>query len=279
MKILNYDNSEFDIILLAGQSNAYGFGRGATDNPWKERDDVLMLKNDFEVCYKHPYENTTYIDIKAKEDGYIEKAKENSTDDGSDTVGCFVLTFAKMYADKCLKKGRKVLIVNTPIGGTGFKGEHWGPKDKMFLRMVDMMDSALALNKNNKIVAVLWHQGEHDAYENRDLTFDAIKEYYDEKFTELFNFIRERYGKDVPFVCAGFTPAFMNEFKKGSDAVLEILKTKMQEGHMTKFVDSTDLKCNADVGVNDIYHFCKTALEILGARYFDAFEQIINDKK
>ena len=97
MKILNYDNSEFDIILLAGQSNAYGFGRGATDNPWKERDDVLMFKNDFEVCYKHPYENTTYIDIKAKEDGYIEKAKENSTDDGSDTVGCFVLTFAKHH--------------------------------------------------------------------------------------------------------------------------------------------------------------------------------------
>ena len=59
MKILNYDNSEFDIILLAGQSNAYGSGKGKTDNPWQERDDILMLKNDFEICYKHPYENTT----------------------------------------------------------------------------------------------------------------------------------------------------------------------------------------------------------------------------
>ena len=278
MKILNYDNAEYDIILLAGQSNAYGNGYGETDNPWKERDDVMMLKNDFEICYKHPYENTTYIDINAQKDGYIEKAKEVVRDDGVSTIGCFALTFAKMYAEKHLEKGRKVLIVNTPIGGTGFKGEHWGPNDKMFLRMKDMMDSAVALNKNNKVVAVLWHQGEHDAFENRELTFEGIKEYYDEKFTELFDFIRDRYGKDVPFMCAGFTPAFINEFKKGSDAILEVLQTKMKEGHMTKFVDSTGLKCNSDIGFDDVYHFCKTALEILGARYFEAFEQLINNK-
>ena len=277
MKILNYDNSEFDIILLAGQSNAYGSGKGKTDNPWQERDDILMLKNDFEICYKHPYENTTYIDIKAKEEGYIERAKEIPADGGTDTNGCFALTFAKMYAEKYLEKGRKVLIVNTPIGGTGFKGEHWGQNDKMYKRMIDMMDSAVALNKNNKVVAVLWHQGEHDAYENRDLSYDGIKAYYDEKITELFNSLRGKYG-EVPFMCAGFTPAFINEFKKGSDAVLEVLQTKMKEWTKAKFVDSTGLKCNSDIGYDDVYHFCKTALEILGARYFEAYEQIISNK-
>ena len=276
MKILNYDNSEYDIILLAGQSNAYGYGKGESDNPWQERDDVMMLKNDFKECYKHPYENTTYIDIIAEEDGYIEIAKENLENDKCKTIGCFALTFAKMYAEKYLKKGRKVLIVYTPVGGTGFKGEHWREADKMFLRMVDMMDSAISLNKNNKVVAVLWHQGEHDAYENRDLNFEDIKEFYDEKFGEFFNFVREKYGKDIPFICAGFTPTFVNEFRKGSDAVLGVLQEKMKEENMAKFVDTSDLKSNADIGLNDIYHFCKTALEILGARYFCAFEEIIN---
>jgi hypothetical protein len=278
MKILNYDNCEYDIILLAGQSNAYGTGKGPTDNPWQVRDDIMMLKNDFEICYKRPDENTVYIDINAQKDGYIEKAKENLENDGVTTIGNFSLTFAKMYADKYLQKGRKVLIVSTAIGGTGFKGEHWGKNDKMFLRMVDMLDSALALNKNNKLVAVLWHQGEHDAYENRDLSFDGIKEYYDEKFTEFLGFVRERYGKEVPFVCAGFTYAFINEFKKGSDAVIEVLQNKMQNDEMAKFVDASGIKCNSDIGLDDIYHFNKKGLEILGARYFDGFEQIKNNK-
>ena len=277
MKILNYNDFDYDIIVLAGQSNAFGNGLGGTDNPWKERDDVLMLKNDFITCYKRPDENTVYIDINAQEDGYIEVAKERFDQRLNQTIGNFSLTFAKNYADKYLEKGRKVLIIFTPVGGTGFKGEHWGENDKLYLRMVDMVDSALKLNKNNKIVAYLWHQGEHDAYENRDLSYDGIKAYYDEKITELFNSLRGKYG-EVPFMCAGFTPAFINEFKKGSDAVLEVLQTKMKEWTKAKFVDSTGLKCNSDIGYDDVYHFCKTALEILGARYFEAYEQIISNK-
>ena len=47
MKNLNYDNTEYHIIVLAGQTNAFGNGLGESENPWKERADVLMLKNDF----------------------------------------------------------------------------------------------------------------------------------------------------------------------------------------------------------------------------------------
>lgn len=278
MKILNYDNTEYDIIVLAGQSNAFGNGLGESQNPWKEREDVLMLKNDFETCYKRPDANTVYIDTKAQEDGYIEVAKERFDERLQQTIGNFSYTFAKMYAEKYLKGDRKVLIVYTPVGGTGFKGEHWGQKDKLYLRMLDMVDSAIKLNKNNKIVAYLWHQGEHDAYENRNLSYEDAKVFYDKHFTELFNSVRNRYGKDVPFICGGFTPSFVNEYKETSDAVLDVLKTKMAENQNTKFVDTSDLQSNADIGLQDIYHFCKTSLEIIGERYFKAYEQIINNK-
>ena len=278
MKILNYDNVDYDIIVLAGQSNAFGNGLGETSNPWKERDDVLMLKNDFITCYKRPDENTVYIDIDAQEDGYIEVAKERFDQRLNQAIGNFSLTFAKNYADKYLKKGRKVLIIFTPVGGTGFKGEHWGENDKLYLRMVDMVYSALKLNKNNKIVAYLWHQGEHDAYENRDLSYEGAKEFYDKHFTALFNRVREKYGKEVPFICGGFTPTFVNAYPTTSEAILDILKEKMHKGEKTKFVDTSDLQSNADVGFKDIYHFAKTSLEKIGQRYFDAYEEIINNK-
>ena len=52
----------------------------------------------------------------------------------------------------------------------------------------------------------------------------------------------------------------------------------MAENQNTKFVDTSDLQSNADIGLQDIYHFCKTSLEIIGERYFKAYEQIINNK-
>ncbi len=279
MKILNYDNTEYDIIVVAGQSNAFGNGLGGTDNPWKEREDVLMLKNDFVTCHKRPTEDTVYIDINAQEDGYIEVAKERYDQRLDQTIGNFSLTFAKMYADKYLKDGRKALIVFTPVGGTGFVGKHWGQEDKLYLRMRDMVDSALKLNKNNKIVAYLWHQGEHDGYENRNLSYEGSRDFYDEKFTEFFNSIREIYGQNVPFICGGFTNDTIEEYRITTEAVIDVLKKKMEENKLTKYIDTSDLKSNKALGYKDPYHFCKRSLEVLGERYFNAFDQMIKEKQ
>ena len=35
-----------------------------------------------------------------------------------------------------------------------------------------MINAGLSLNKNNRIVALLWHQGEHDTYENAQFSYD-----------------------------------------------------------------------------------------------------------
>ncbi len=275
MKLRNQDNQDYDIIVLAGQSNAVGNGLGESDNPWQERDDIYMLNNDYDKGYRRPSENEVYIDIKGHEDCYTEIAKERGE---KETIGTFYLTFAKLYADKYLQKGRKVLIVNTPIGGTGFKGGHWGQKDYIYNRMIEMVDLSLAMNKNNRVVCVLWHQGEHDAYENRDLTYGQIRDYYSKNINELFNSIRTRYGSDKPFICGGFTPSFVELYKMPSRAVLDVLKEKMQTEKLTRFVETDDLMANDKIGRRDPYHFCKVSLEVLGKRYFDAYEDIISKK-
>ena len=275
MKLKVQDNQDYDIIILAGQSNAVGNGLGESNNPWKERDDIYMLDNDYDKSYKRPSPNEVYIDIKGHEECYTHIAKEKGTEE---KIGTFYLTFAGLYADKYLEKGRKVLIVNTPIGGTGFKGGHWGQNDYIYNRMLEMVDISIAMNKNNRVVCVLWHQGEHDAYENRDLTYGQIRDYYSKNFNELFNSIRSRYGSDKPFICGGFTPSFVELYKTPSEAVLGVLKEKMQTENLTRFVETDDLMANDKIGRRDPYHFCKVSLEVLGKRYFDAYEDIISKK-
>ena len=64
----------------------------------------------------------------------IDIAKERAN--SSVTVGDFSLTFAKRYIEQgLLKEGRKLLIVRTAVGGTGFKKGHWGERDFLFLRL------------------------------------------------------------------------------------------------------------------------------------------------
>ena len=65
-----------------------------------------------------------------------------------------------------LKPGRKLLIIRAAIGGTGFSDERWGMTDDLYLRMIEMIKTALELNSKNKLAAFLWHQGETDAILN-----------------------------------------------------------------------------------------------------------------
>lgn len=278
MQILNYDNSEFDIIVLAGQSNAYGSGIGPCKTPWKEREDILMLKNSF-TCQAISNEegegNLLIIPIK---EGFIERAKERFDKKYNENSTNLSYSFAKKYAEKYLQKDRKILIVNTAVGGTGFKSGHWRKGDQLFKRMFDMVNSALKLNKNNKIVACLWHQGECEIVRNKDLSFEDGFKYYHKHFTELFNSLRNTYGKDIPFICGGFTHTLIDKYELSGGIVLDVLKNVMAENKNTKFVETFDLKSNADLG-SDIFHFCNDALSILGERYFDAYQQIMNYKE
>ena len=38
--MIDFNNEKFDIVILAGQSNAIGYGLGETDSPFKESDKI-----------------------------------------------------------------------------------------------------------------------------------------------------------------------------------------------------------------------------------------------
>ena len=47
MKINKLSNDAFDIIIVAGQSNASGNGLGQTDTPWAIDQRIMMLSDTF----------------------------------------------------------------------------------------------------------------------------------------------------------------------------------------------------------------------------------------
>lgn len=267
-------NYVYDIIVLAGQSNAEGNGFGSDDYNFLDSDKIDFLKGEFSYSVKNDEFGNKYLDLKLSEDYYIEQAKYRIDDNGNE-VGNFILPFANEYRKKHLQNGRKVLIVQTAIGGTGFSKNHWGKGDVLFDRMLKMVRYALSLNGKNRLVAFLWHQGEHDTVENAQLNFEQRKEFYYQKLNETLTTFRKEFG-NVPFVCAGFTRLWFEKHIEQCKAVYEAIEKVVRENKKTAFVSNThDLKSNAEqVGNDDQAHFSKEALSILGLRYYKNWSKL-----
>ncbi len=278
MKIINPSSDNFDIIILAGQSNASASGLGPTDSPWEENADILMLKNDFSFDLAETPYGMQYLEIAPTDNCYIEIAKERV--DGENTYAVLALPFAKKYLENNLENGRKVLIVHTAVGGTGFAAKQWGTSDVLYKRMIEMTKLALNMNPENRVVAVVWHQGEHDAFKEADVPLNEKYEKHCKNLTNLINGIRENFGKDLPFVCAGFTKDWTEqECKKRSLTILRAIEDTCKKVKNSAMCYTFDLKTNHDaVGNNDIVHFNRQAIDELGKRYYNEFVKIIDNK-
>lgn len=263
----------YDIIILAGQSNAEGSGLGRVGKKFKENDLIMemvdvnrkemMLEDNGKLNLIQPFELS------------IGFAKEDPHEYG--LRGNLAHSFAEEYIKKgYLKEGRKVLIVKTAVGGTGFAKNHWGKGNILSERMYHMIDSALSTCGDSKIVAFLWHQGESDAFENEELSSKARESFYFDKFDYLISTVRQKYGDDFPIVAGGFTAEWSALYKEQCEAVYRATK-RVLKMHNGAFVDTRYLKSNnQDIQNGDNIHFCKKALNKLGRMYFDKYQKLIN---
>lgn len=255
----------YDIIILAGQSNAEGSGIGEVDKEYKpnslvyelvdKNKDKITLDENGRLALIRPYEYTIQ---EAREELYNGQKRGN-----------FAHSFGEEYikAGK-LQKGRKLLIVKTAVGGTGFAKNHWGKGDLLQDRMYQMVDYALTLNKDNKVVAFLWHQGEHDAFENDEYSYKTRERVYYEKFSYLINGVRDKYGNEFPILSAGFSAEWAKDYKEQCKAVISATKRVLKE-YGGSYVSVKGLKSNnQDSGNGDTIHFCRKSLYELGKRYF-----------
>ena len=262
----------YDIIVLAGQSNAEGSGVGKGSSKHYNNPNILELID----------KNRSFV--KLSEDGVLslfkpfewtmQIAKERI--DGETIYADFAQSFADEYIKKGrLQEGRKVLIVKTAIGGTGFMRNQWGKGCPMTERAFEMIDYALSLEENSRIVALLWHQGEHDAFESPELSLQTREKFYYDKFGCFVDTLVEKYGV-MPVIAGGFIDEWSKDYILQCNAVTRATK-KVLNRYGGAVVSAKGLKSNnQDSNNGDTIHFCRKSLYKLGKKYYQAFEKIVN---
>ena len=203
--LMNPQKEKYDIIILAGQSNASGSGWGETTMPWKINSRIKMLRGGMNCTFVH---NNDFDELEMKinysQECWIIDADERWDSEEKVSQGVLALQFAKSYCRNNLQKGRKILIVDNAFGGSSFSKGHWGVGGPLYNRLFELTNEALSMNIENKVVAVLWHQGESDVEK-------MSTEDYKICILRLIQNLRKTYG-NIPFISGGFVDDWMQDY-------------------------------------------------------------------
>lgn len=270
-----FASEKFDIILLIGQSNAEGFGRGEVEDAYEPTEKVMHLIDSYHVTFEMTPENVGILHIDENSAYRIEPAKETIHNERG-ILGCLALPFAKKYYESYLSStDRKVLVIRAAVGSTGFLRGNWALEDRLYKRAIEMTDMALSLNGENRLAAILWHQGESDAIEGRRRGgYDFLYPYYRDRFNSIVCDLRERYGI-LPFIAGAMCRDWTPKIKEASDAVEDATKSVLSAAGCAAFAQSDALISNDSLLKNgDSIHFSRKSLYELGERYFKLYETL-----
>lgn len=254
--LMDFSKEKFDIIIQAGQSNADGSAHGPVEDYYEPNANVWYMNGNFVIT--EAVERVIY---------------------GNEIRGNFSLSFSREYINNgLLGEGRKLLILRTAVGGTGFLDNRWKLTDDLYLRMMEMIRTALALNPENRLVALLWHQGETDA-----LCKASYEVHYHHLMT-LLKSVREEFGvPELPFVAGDFVQQWKNDNIGICTPVVDAIRAVCRDCEKGSFVESEGLLSNAqevypnNTRLTDTIHFSRRSIYELGKRYFEAYSRLIAD--
>lgn len=269
--LINKVKDKLDIIILAGQSNAEGWGIGPCENTYMPSADILSMKDTDNYGYVVDEKTYGTFHITMPRNYLIGIAEERQGT--KSRIGCLALSFASGYKEKYLEADRKILIIHSAVGATGFAKGNWGIGSVLYERLCEMTRLALDMNSENRIVAVLWHQGEHDAIFRPQLSDIERENTY---FTELSSMVgdyRKKFGT-YPFIMGGFTDEWGDTYPK-SQCIIRAMNKLTENCSRCALVNTRGLKTNnEELGNGDSFHFSRNSLNLLGERYFEAYEAL-----
>ena len=241
----------YDVVILSGECNAIGFGKGEAEYKPDERIRELFRSETFNTKRNPSLPLRQYI---LKEAGLR----------SHDMCG-FYLFFGRKYAKEYLRPGRKLLFIRAAANESGFSNGGWGKKDYLYLNAVDMAKRIKLGNKENKIVAILWHQGKTDVINS------VTKDYYKENLSALIRGMRFELNMPyLPFIAGDMVEEWCKQ-QENADNVREAVKEVISETAYCGFVSSEGLSGNSE---GDTVHFSGKSNEILGNRYFEEYRKI-----
>lgn len=259
------DQSGYDVVLLAGQSNMVGY-----NNDYNPKRDII----DPNVYQWGRFDGNDGIIIPATVG--LQHADSNSYI--NNTVGPGV-SFSTAYAtSRLIDSKRKLLLVPVAFGGTGFSDKHWRPGDDLFEAAVSRANAALASNAGNRMVAILWLQGETDAING------FTKSQYSDAVTDLIYTFRARIrgASTTPFILGKFVNgpgswAEVPAFEPGAIAVQQAISEIPMTVPYTSVADSVGLEYNSTYP--DYIHFSAAAQNQMGKRFYAQLESATSNTK
>jgi hypothetical protein len=270
----------YEIIVVAGQSNAVGKGKG----PWAEPPELVAMEETTSQCQK-----ICQLGRRGARNNQIVPAVD-PLDHWNPHPGekGFALSFAKRLALQ-LPANRKILIVPVAKGGSSIL--YWdkilspfpntakeADSTLLFDDMSARIDRALAIPGKNRIVAFLWQQGETDigiaARNNHPLNyFMRDSQVYYGKLTGLHRNVRARFPQWTcyPFLMGEPVPTWGPAIKSSFiDAIHDVAAHEP----CSDFVSSEGLESNQDAAINDDeFHLSAQSQLDLAERYFEIFLQ------
>ena len=256
----------YDIFIEAGQSNCEGYGHGPVPEEYVPDPRILYLKSQKTLPAAPAVEDYDLLD---PFEICIAEERPDPNHPG-DKISDFGLRFAQRYVEEgFLEPGRKVLIVRAAVGGTGFLKHFWQVGDFLYERMLRLIDAAIGLEKDYRIVGLLWHQGEHEA------AFLNDPQIYHSQLKAVLESVRQRcHVPNLPIICGGFCKEWADKNQPACDEIMAVIRNVA--GELGGFyVETLDLQSNNQkTGDGDEIHFCREALQELGNRYFDAWKRL-----
>lgn len=225
-------------VLLIGQSNAGGRGL-ISEAPALDNENILVLRN-----------------------GRWRQAYRPLNPDRVTSGVCFAESFAACYRDS--HPDVQVGIIPCADGGTQLM--QW---QKGSLLYDHALNCARLAQRTSHIVAVLWHQGESDCYDDR-------YPLHNERLSAIIDSFRADLGiEDVPFLVGGLGD-YLQEFKGGNTvwsnnyrAINASLRQIAESKPYMGFVSAEGLVSNPD-----FMHFTAASLLEFGRRYYSVFETL-----
>lgn len=193
---LNRDNGGSDLVLIVGQSNAQGAGvpfDAALDAGVEGLDQFAgsgAVKDTILPAVESLYHYTKWV----------------VAGGGAPRVGPGMEFGRQLWLNQ--PANRRVLLVPAAQGSTSITGDSnysWDPDNttaatNLFDYACDQLSKALATHPRNRVVAILWHQGESDA------TAGATETWYRDKLIQIIEGFREIAGENTPVLIGSMTP-------------------------------------------------------------------------
>lgn len=233
------------IILVVGQSNThYGLGLDAVLDATQEG--IYQLgrfgsKSDCIILAEEPLDHHTKAD---------------------DRIG-FALTFAKeLYQHQ--QGANQLIIVPCGFGGTGFIDNRWNKSNDLYEDAVCRVDALNAQYPEGSVVAILWHQGETDAYLGNTNYQQSLDNF-------IVNLRADLHNDSIPMIVGGMVPYWVNQDADWQQLQQILKETPIRNSHLGYVDPEVPFIIEKPDNTFDEIHYDAAGQRELGRRYFQQF--------